>query len=1732
MGKERAFSERTYAVPFGRYQPGGDVGPPDNEVLVGREGQRAYLIDQLFRMGRRGAFLVTGHRGSGKTSFVHHCLRVHRDEVFERFLNSNVGRATFWDRLGVLVLGFVVLVALAMTSQLIEVLTRPWGMEPPQPLSPLVWILLAPLVLICSFPMLFAGEVLREVRKAAAVERRPRIIFGIKALLCIALSLLLLHPLWGRGIERLPFCGPSGDERPQLCAAGAPLLSSAGEELALIAVLFVVLLAVFHFEYAYVVRPFLRRRLGQAESPDSQKPTRQQIDGCQRLARLTLPWILLKAWLPVLTVSVNLGFEKLDHRRVIHAMLAGLREEYRQAFLSWSSGFANLVRILGFLVLLALTHFIGDHWFELPGGLDVVEPPRESSSTRTEATRGTEVTTTVTTLVPAPPKLYENLCHSFERAQVGPAAANVVCKLPGGDTFLKILYYNLLQGLPGHEKEAGEDHLLFELLLPFRADPWPNAEAPFLESGVHFNLYHLLIFGVLYISGRWLLRRLPILPYEEMVRRIDEVMDFLSARTSVTSRTNRWEPVQVFQGWLIDERTRQIDQDPADPRTVEFLFLQILNDIQKTAFRLGGRQNQLVHLPTPEITFFFDELDKLGTRVDPGEKESTGGAQQEAILHAERKRSLELHSLLADMKNLLSSAPARFLFVGGRNLHDEWLADQGSRQPLLTNIFNAEVYLPSLLTDFGWDDKDKKALDLNIDLYLRKQCSRAEQVHRSRNKERLPFYSLPIENDNTELFTADKVDTPDDSLLKPLCTVCGHGMGETHATRFNRDFRQFLTYRSMGNPKRLKELLGSFVRPAGRLVKRPASGVFPCDHVLAFGDTERFRIQLLARIYRHLTQSLDRRLANRDDKLAISLFHLSDFLFKFHRRAFSWSNLERVDELAHIHRAPDLREILESLVGQWTERFLHPIRNGMYDFRFRSDLAREVEYISRQSPSEMAAFNFTLDESQALKSAYTTNLAYLKERTGREPIDMVAGLGELHEFDQEYEDARVYYWRAIALLDERIQEIAGEPASNPAEDADRSAVLASFMASDLGRQLSRHFLTWGISRLRLMLQIGMTFELTRNFERASIEYRNASTLARALRQAMASDPAVSENTDGTAYEGTLHPLKHLNILFQPTFAEAWIAEKLASAVETSISLIEKELWELRGQLPFASDLQAQVATNPVAGKASNFALILAELHDKAADLYFFKGRQRVTLDDLKRMTDEELQGLEGYLLRAHYHYAVALHEMRRLVSYRRASSRNKLGIPFEDGPGWPTIKEQNWPDFLYRSAGGALNDLAEATLGRISLYGLLRKLLTDGNATATQEGIKLARQSIVTAFLKWMESQNPDDIRFMLPHQAPNQPLASWLGTWSGKPYVPPGSPYFPLVHFKQEDYKDDFTRLIGALQLKMAGSKILERGGYIEGAAHELLGVCEIVTSYLWWILSVRRLFEWFSANGKTALPEPLRLIESVVQQQKEPAPWQSYLANFALYSLKKASQLFQLGRRAEKEAPSSYLIGNQIPVAQLLLTCSLALARTHWEPNPSLRAELALLEEWGVLPGARGQNQPWSRDGLSTFLKDALIRHSYPMVNRLQGLKVLIDDSLLSETSSSDEAVADWIDELQKLTAELDAPMHFTPLHSGATYALAYCRWLTQQRKKDAELKKIRLAAQRDLQTSEEMFTLRRAYYENISDLTYLYDDFNDRQLHLSRGIQMAGAEINALFLYLVTADLREAAQDDRLT
>jgi hypothetical protein len=884
--------------------------------------------------------------------------------------------------------------------------------------------------------------------------------------------------------------------------------------------------------------------------------------------------------------------------------------------------------------------------------------------------------------------------------------------------------------------------------------------------------------------------------------------------------------------------------------------------MQEASVRLPGARNQILSLPVPEITFFFDELDKLGTRIDPvAEGELVGHDQQREILHAERRRSLELHRLLADMKNLLSSAPARFIFVGGRNLHDEWLADQTARQPLLTNIFMAEIYLPSLLTDHS--RREKGVFDENVRAYVKAQKKRAAVLFdRFQRKLALPSPALPVENGNRDRFVVRESEASRGSQ-EPILQILNPAVADSGRQRFvgqeelNRDFMEFLTYRSLGNPKRLKELLGSFVRPVGRVVKdrniRAAS--FPCDHVLSFDETDRFRIQLLAALYRNLQSTFEAGFANRDDKLTVTMFHLADFLLKFHRRAFSWTNLERVEDLVHIHRAPDLREVLETIVEHWSERFLHRIRNGMYDFRFRSAFALELEHISRQSPEEMAAFNFTLDESQSLKSVYETSIRRLKEEKGQELQDIVAGLGELHEFDQEYDTARFYYRRAIVLLDTELREITG--GSLVFEKS--SPMMQIMKAEETGEDTARHFMSWGIARLRLMLQVGMTFELARNFERAEVEYQNARALARSLLLSMVNNE--SESKEGTRppdylrpEERRLHALKHLNLVFQPVFAEVWLAEKFGAGVDTSVGLVEKELKELRVLLPFVRDGYPGLSEGAAQRRHANFSLIAAELHDKAGDLYFFKGRQTVRfeyLDEMKKRASESSSDREvleertdGYLLRAHYHYSVALHELRRFTTYRKRSSGRKWNLWREEEVGadstghprtWETISTESWPDFVYRSAGGTFSDIAEAMLGRVSLYGLFTHLSqTDLGVRDGEEFVAGEDEDVlVKSCTEWMESAEIEapvsgqetpvknwDLYVPLGDKKllPAGTLRGWLGEWSA---VNKGETIAPIIRFRERESHGDIARLTVGLNFMRVGAKYLEKGGYIEEHAN-----------------------------------------------------------------------------------------------------------------------------------------------------------------------------------------------------------------------------------------------------------------------------------------------------------------------
>lgn len=115
---KKRFSDKLYITEFGRYEGDRSAEYPDNRILVGREKQRSKLLQLLFNRGRKGVYLITGYRGAGKTSFVQYCVNEFRDNVYERFLNSQVGRVFFLDQIMFVLFAFIVITASLLLSQL------------------------------------------------------------------------------------------------------------------------------------------------------------------------------------------------------------------------------------------------------------------------------------------------------------------------------------------------------------------------------------------------------------------------------------------------------------------------------------------------------------------------------------------------------------------------------------------------------------------------------------------------------------------------------------------------------------------------------------------------------------------------------------------------------------------------------------------------------------------------------------------------------------------------------------------------------------------------------------------------------------------------------------------------------------------------------------------------------------------------------------------------------------------------------------------------------------------------------------------------------------------------------------------------------------------------------------------------------------------------------------------------------------------------------------------------------------------------------------------------------------------------------------------------------------------------------------------------------------------------------------------------------------------------------
>ncbi|WP_427501480.1 hypothetical protein ACQE3E_08050 [Methylomonas sp. MED-D] len=901
------------------------------------------------------------------------------------------------------------------------------------------------------------------------------------------------------------------------------------------------------------------------------------------------------------------------------------------------------------------------------------------------------------------------------------------------------------------------------------------------------------------------------------------------------------------------------------------------------------------HSPSVEITFVFDELDKLATDIYSQQLKGNPD-NNDSELH----RLNLMKGLLSNMKRIITSSEARYIFLGGRLLHDDWLADGAKRQPLLTSIFCDEIYLPSLLTDTSIDwyrNANDSGIQPSGNIHLN---NRIEEylvwqfyLARIRFKDWSMRIWAPVIGlrewdvrqrgfiqasylELNEKIKAPNFPTEIKTLLHSL-TIRYTDNGE-HLNR-NEDereysrlkaFADFLAYRSAGNPKRLNELLASFVSTADRTVdsKAARNEGFNCQDVLYFPDHKVMRVQLIARVYKQLIKGFEEKIRDRDDKTIVALIYLSDFLFKFHQRAFSWENLELIDELIHMHRGHDLRTLLHELVQQYSDRYLHRIINGMYTYRFRSYFANELEYLSRHSEEEMAAFNFTLDEGQTLRDHLERQL----EHGNRDNTDILNMLGELHEFYQEYETARQYYRRCIANRHQLFKEYLGEKLSN---GDDEIALLQAIYGSEpsTGNALLA-IQQWGPATLRTFLKIVMTYEREHNDSEAMIRCERCIKFAKSMIQAYATTKQDTPKYFGfrpqppsDVHTGkSFYILEYLGLLFDPLFTQAWLLEKNPYTSSNSLSVLKRGLEDFDTVL---NDGNYKIELD----------FVRSQWFKKTGALCFYKGLVE-TVSEYNASNSNNQHYVE--IARVYYRKS-AIAISRYFRKHIKTQFSNKKCNSISEA-----LLKNRYPADYYLSVAECLGDISESIIATIKPNDLFK----DSNYRIVEKQSNTFEQIAITLICQL------DDYFFNSKSTRDDEAcVLDWMVFQSEMGL----SRFNDLNHQQQFDF---------AINLSFVSSLYLLRAGNLESAAREAMHTAEVIAQYLHWY--------WFdfATHGKTKHHSSVFFI---IKQIKGKVIWYTHYINELFNDARSTVDCYKESK--------PYLMGDLIPSSALTSLCSIAL-------------------------------------------------------------------------------------------------------------------------------------------------------------------------------------------------------------
>lgn len=487
----------------------------------------------------------------------------------------------------------------------------------------------------------------------------------------------------------------------------------------------------------------------------------------------------------------------------------------------------------------------------------------------------------------------------------------------------------------------------------------------------------------------------------------------------------------------------KLSKSKISDREIEYQFEEIID-----------RNKNLI-----KLILIFDELDKL---ADPEKNKKENG-----------KRDL-IESFLGRMKAFLKNKNCTFIFIGDREIVDNYHSESGSKNALYEGIFDQIFYVPSLLSDYsdrrpevmhsmvmeyvlnvlfnfnlnnnnsvysplGYAADPYKKADLdvvsrsgfmqkkyiNFIFGLKDAASLEEKIHNLKQLDSLPHFKRARIKAHLSLHSTTK----ENEILKYENQIRQYKNIQYCLNRFVR----FLTIHSWGNYRRLQVLITQFIEVANKEnIKRHSTNCAYASEALKIfknksksyiyiDKKEMSRILFAANQYEMIAWEMGTQLNGTDDKLVISTINASTDLIKFHQLPFNRSYLDRTAEGIDIHAEPHLPGAIEDIIERVNYPFIRRINRGLFEYRFLSEYEQEIKYISKSIGAKASNYVFGLSSHEKVRSYYLQQLAQLKSNETNPHSKQATAvtlmiIGDIYQWERSYDKAINYYSDAVAIL--------------------------------------------------------------------------------------------------------------------------------------------------------------------------------------------------------------------------------------------------------------------------------------------------------------------------------------------------------------------------------------------------------------------------------------------------------------------------------------------------------------------------------------------------------------------------------------------------------------------------------------------------------------------------------------------------------------------------------------------